>query len=81
MIELLGFIAGTLTTFAFVPQVVRAWQTRSVNDLSLAMLVVFTTGVGLWLVYGIAIGSMPVIVSNAVTLLLTLVLVVFKFVL
>jgi MtN3 and saliva related transmembrane protein len=81
MVELLGLIAGMLTTFAFVPQVWRTWQTRSTNDLSMTMLVVFTTGVGLWVVYGIAIKSVPIILANVITLLLTIILVVFKFVL
>jgi MtN3 and saliva related transmembrane protein len=78
MIQLLGFLAGTLTTVAFVPQVVRTWRTRSANDLSLAMLIVFALGVTLWLAYGVAISSSPVILANAVTLVLTLVLVAFK---
>jgi MtN3 and saliva related transmembrane protein len=78
MIQLLGFLAGTLTTVAFVPQVIRTWQTRSATDLSMAMLIVFALGVGLWLAYGIAISSPPVILANAVTLVLTLVLIAFK---
>jgi len=59
-----------LTTAAFVPQAWRIWKTRSARDLSLPMYAIFTTGVALWLVYGIQIGSLPVIASNAVTLLL-----------
>jgi MtN3 and saliva related transmembrane protein len=68
--DLIGALASTLTTIAFVPQVWRAWKTRSARDLSLPMYLIFTTGVVLWFVYGLLIGAMPIIVGNAVTLLL-----------
>lgn len=71
-LNVLGFLAGVLTTAAFVPQVLKIWKTRSARDISLAMYAVFTTGVGLWLVYGIALGSMPIIVANVFTLVLAL---------
>ncbi len=71
VIEFLGFVAGTLTTVSFIPQVLKAWRTRSTGDLSLTMLVAFTSGVALWLVYGVALWSMPVILANAVTLALS----------
>ena len=68
--DLIGSLASTLTTIAFVPQVWRAWKTRSARDLSLPMYLIFTTGVALWFVYGLLIGSVPIIVGNAVTLVL-----------
>ena len=71
-IDLLGLAAGTLTTCSFSPQGARTWRTRSASDISLAMFLLFCTGVLLWLLYGIAIESLPVIVANAVTLLLGL---------
>jgi MtN3 and saliva related transmembrane protein len=76
--EVLGFVAGMLTAFAFLPQVLRTWRTRSCGDLSMTMLGAQSAGVGLWMVYGIAIGSIPVIVSNAVTLTMCVVLLAFK---
>jgi MtN3 and saliva related transmembrane protein len=66
----IGFIAATLTTVAFVPQVLRVWRSRSSRDISLRMYALFTLGVALWLVYGILIDSWPVMLANAVTLLL-----------
>ncbi len=66
----LGLIAGTLTTIAFIPQIAKARQSRSTGDLSWGMVTIFSTGVLLWLVYGIWIDSLPVILANAVTLLL-----------
>jgi MtN3 and saliva related transmembrane protein len=74
----LGYVAASLTTLSFVPQVARAWRSRSTHDLSGPWLAAFTMGISLWLVYGIAIGDRPVIAANAVTLLLTLTLVVLK---
>ncbi len=67
---LLGLTAGTLTTVAFIPQLAKAWKSRSTGDLSWGMIVTFSTGVLLWLIYGIWIDSLPVILANAVTLLL-----------
>ena len=70
-LDLLGYIAGILTTSAFWPQLQKTWTTKSAGDVSLGMLVIFTSGVGLWLAYGIMIGAWPIILTNAVTLLLT----------
>lgn len=66
----LGLIAGTLTTIAFIPQIAKARQSKSTGDLSWGMVTTFSTGVLLWLIYGIGIESLPVILANAVTLLL-----------
>ena len=66
----IGWLATTLTTIAFVPQVWRAWKTRSARDLSLPMYLIFTAGVTLWFVYGLLLGAVPIIVCNASTLLL-----------
>lgn len=69
-ITLLGLAAGGLTTVAFLPQFIKVWRTRSAGDLSLPMYVVICSGIFLWLLYGIAIGSIPVILANAVTLVI-----------
>jgi MtN3 and saliva related transmembrane protein len=65
----LGLTAGTLTTIAFIPQLAKARQSKSTGDLSWGMVITFSTGVLLWLIYGIWIDSLPVILANAVTLL------------
>lgn len=74
----LGFAAGTLTTIAFWPQLRRTWKTRSADDLSLGMLLTFTTGVFLWLLYGMYLHALPIIVANAITLILTLAILVLR---
>jgi MtN3 and saliva related transmembrane protein len=68
----LGLVAATLTTIAFLPQVIRNWRRKSAGDLSFGTFGVFTTGVVLWLIYGIIIRNLPIIVSNLVTLVLNL---------
>ena len=69
-ITLIGFLAGTLTTVSFVPQVLHTWKTKRCDDLSFGMLLSFGIGVALWLVYGILLSALPIIAANTVTLLL-----------
>ena len=78
MIELLGYCAAGLTTIAFVPQVLKTWRSRSAADLSFSTMAAFTSGVLLWLVYGVALGSIPIIVANATTLVLNILLIGLK---
>ena len=74
----LGCLAGFLTTASFVPQVWKTWKSKSTADLSLGMFVVFSLGVFCWLAYGIMISQAPVIFWNAITLILTLVILLMK---
>jgi len=71
LIMLTGMVAAVLTTVAFLPQVIRTWRTRSTSDISLGMFVAYVTGIALWLVYGLMIRDVPLIASNAVTLVLS----------
>lgn len=68
--EVIGGAAAILTTSAFIPQVWKVWKTRHTHDISLLMYTLFTCGVALWLVYGALLGSWPIIIANAITLLL-----------
>jgi len=68
--DLLGLIAGSLTTIAFLPQVIKALRSGSTKDMSLTMWLLLCTGVGCWLVYGIMLRSYPIMITNAITLLL-----------
>lgn len=67
--ELFGFLAALLTTVAFAPQLYKTWKTRSANDVSLVMLILFITGLLFWIVYGLKIHSIPILAANIVTLL------------
>ena len=75
---MLGFLAGFLTTISFLPQVVKTWKSRSASDLSLGMFSVFSVGVICWLFYGLLLQEMPMILWNAVTLVLVLIIIVMK---
>lgn len=68
--SIIGFVAATLTTISFVPQVIMIWRSRSTHDVSLGMYALFTLGIAMWLAYGLLIHSWPVILANFVTLLL-----------
>jgi MtN3 and saliva related transmembrane protein len=94
--NLLGLAAGTLTTAAFVPQVVKpqpghpcpaalasipsakTWRTRSTHDISLGMFALFNTGLVLWLLYGVQIGSAPIVIANTITLAFASIILYFK---
>ena len=69
--EWAGYLAATMTTLSFVPQAVKTIRSRDTRGLSLGMYVVFTFGVAMWLVYGIALHSVPMILANVVTFLLS----------
>lgn len=71
-VDLIGTLAGGLTTLAFIPQVIKTWRSRSAADISLVMFLLFSSGVLLWLIYGVMIGSRPVIIANIITLILAL---------
>ena len=68
--DLIGYVAATLTTCSFLPQAWLTFRTRDVRGISLGMYSVFTAGVALWLVYGWLAGAWPVVVANAITLVL-----------
>jgi MtN3 and saliva related transmembrane protein len=68
--EWLGYLAGTLTTLSFVPQVLKTLRERRTDGISLEMYVLFYLGVALWTLYGLLMSSTPMIIANAITLLL-----------
>ena len=76
--EWIGFAAASLTTASFVPQAWLTFRTRDVRGISLGMYSVFTTGVALWLAYGWLLQAWPVVVANAITLVLALSILVMK---
>jgi MtN3 and saliva related transmembrane protein len=65
-VQALGLLAGALTTCAFLPQITKAWRTRQMTDVSPAMIGVMTTGLVLWMLYGVLIQDAVIIVANAV---------------
>jgi MtN3 and saliva related transmembrane protein len=74
----LGLVAGLLTTIGFVPQLVKGYRTKRMDDVSLVMPVLLALGMGLWLSYGVMIDSWPIIFWNAVALVLNLGMIILK---
>ena len=71
-IEVVGLIAASFTTFAFVPQVFKIWKNRNISGVSISMYLIMLIGISMWLLYGFLIKSLAVIVANIVTGLLQL---------
>ncbi|MBS1175955.1 MAG: hypothetical protein H6R06_367 [Proteobacteria bacterium] len=76
----LGYLAASLTTLSFVPQALLTLRTREVHGISATMYSVFTVGVALWLAYGWRLGEWPIIIANALTLMLAATILVTKLV-
>jgi MtN3 and saliva related transmembrane protein len=66
-----GLVAGCLSTYSLVPQVVKCWRTGETAAISLRMFSVRTLGLSLWTAYGFAVGSLPVLVFSALSLVLS----------
>ncbi|WP_321417754.1 SemiSWEET transporter [uncultured Methanomethylovorans sp.] len=75
---MIGYLAGTLTTLAFAPQLLKTLKTKSTKDISLLMLLCSTTGMTLWLYHGLLIKDMALIVANSVSIALASMLLVYK---
>jgi MtN3 and saliva related transmembrane protein len=78
LVTILGFVAATLTTVSFLPQVVKTWKTKRTKDISLPMYITFAVGVFLWLIYGLILNSPPIIAANIVTLILSSCILILK---
>ena len=76
--ELIGYIAAALTTTSFLPQALMTIRSRNTQGISLGMYVIFTFGVALWFVYGLLLGSWPMIVANTITFALAALILILK---
>ena len=77
-IEFVGLIGAFLSSVTFIPQVFKVWKTKSVNDLSLTMLLIVLTSTIVWLVYAFALMLWPVITANCIIGVLSILLIYFK---
>ena len=77
-IDLFGFLAAFLTTLAFLPQLYKTWQTKSAEDVSLIMLILFIIGLICWIIYGLKIHSIPIIIANVVTFIFNFSILILK---
>ena len=78
-IDIYGYLAAILTTVAFLPQLIRTWKTKSAEDVSFLMLIMFIIGVLFWIVYGLLTKSIPLIIANLLTFALNFSILVLKF--
>lgn len=77
-IVIIGLVAGTLTTVSFVPEVYKAWRTKSTRDLSSAWMITLAAGQFVWIAYGVLVNSVPLILANSISVFLSLLLISFK---
>jgi MtN3 and saliva related transmembrane protein len=75
---LIGLLDAACTTGSFLPQVIRAWRTRSTRDVSALMFILLVTGNALWLLYGALIGDLPLVVANLITITLVAIILALK---
>lgn len=78
IIDILGYLSATFTTIAFLPQIIKTIRTKSAKDVSMGMFVFFTTGVFLWIIYGVLTKTMPLIIANSVIFCLSLIQIILK---
>jgi MtN3 and saliva related transmembrane protein len=78
-VEIVGHTGAFLSSITFIPQVYKVWQSKSVGDLSLAMMVIVFTSTIVWLIYGVALNLLPVILCNGIICALSTLLIYFKF--
>jgi MtN3 and saliva related transmembrane protein len=78
-IEYVGLFGAFLSAITFIPQVLQAWRTKSVADLSLWMMLIVLLSVIVWLIYGFYLNLLPVIIANSIILILAIILLIFKY--
>ena len=79
IIEIAGLVGSVLSSITFLPQVIKAWQSKSMGDVSLLMLFIVFLSTVIWLVYGVGKGLRPVIICNSIICFLSILLLYFKF--
>ena len=77
--ELIGYAAAFCGTVSLIPQIVKLWKERSAKAISATMYLIYTLGVVLWLIYGIMINSIPLIIAEIITLILSIAILIMKY--
>ena len=76
--DVVGYIAGAITTFTFLPQVIKTWKENSAKDISILMFVIAAVNEILWIIYGVMEDSLVIILTNAILLCMALLMITFK---
>jgi len=77
-IDIIGLVAALCTSTSFLPQAIKTIRTRDTSGISLSMYCVFAAGTLLWLIYGVMIGSYPVVIANTITIVLASIILYYK---
>ena len=78
-IQILGMAAGSISAITFLPQVIKTWRTKSAEDISMLMFTFATISVVMWLIYGIILKDIPIIYTNSLVLICSLIMLYFKY--
>jgi len=78
-VEIVGIVAGALSCTTFLPQVLKTYRSKSTNGVSLLMFIIAAVSTALWLIYGILIESFALIFTNAFILILSIIMLYFKY--
>lgn len=77
-VEILGYSAGAITSLTFLPQVIKTWKDKSARDISLLMFLIAAVHETMWIIYGVLRDDMVIILTNAVILVMSLIMIYFK---
>jgi MtN3 and saliva related transmembrane protein len=78
MVQIVGLVAGTCTSLAALPQLIKAWKTKEVKDISFKMFLFYVIGIGLWLLYGVLKSDTPIVITNSISLAFNAAMLVLK---
>ncbi|MFN7117694.1 MAG: SemiSWEET family sugar transporter [Saprospiraceae bacterium] len=73
-----GYVAGTFTTASVLPQVIKTWRTKEASDVSISMYIIYLIGAILWVIYGFIKSDWSIIITNGITCLLNIIMLVLK---
>jgi len=78
IITIIGLLAAAFTTIALLPQILKVWRTKSTKDISTGMFIFYSSGLFLWLVYGLFISDLPIILANSIAFIQSIAILTFK---
>jgi len=78
LLNILGLVAGTVTSIGFIPQLIKGYKTKKLDDVSYYMPTLLAVGMLLWLVYGIFSDALPIIIANAFGMSCSVLLIILK---
>lgn len=79
-LTLLGYAAGTITSFGFIPQVIKGFKTKHMKDVALWQPLLLGVGMSLWFVYGLYLNNMPMILANLFSIICNIIVIIQKLV-